>query len=89
MEKEKVFAMGLGKIYPLLVAKAERKNRTREEVNEVICWLTGYTEEELEQKIRENVSYGQFFQEAPGINPGCEKITGSICGVKYRRSRIR
>lgn len=84
MENEKVFAMEFGKIYPLLVAKAERKNRTKQEVDEVICWLTGYTEKELEEKLLDNISYGQFFREAPHMNPNCEKITGSICGVKIQ-----
>lgn len=84
MDNEKVFAMKLSKIYPLLVTKAERKNRTKQEVNTVICWLTGYTEDELEKKISEDVSYGRFFEDAPQINPNCEKITGSICGVKIQ-----
>lgn len=84
MDNEKVFAMKLSKIYPLLVTKAKRKNRTQQEVNTVICWLTGYTEEELEKKILEDVSYGQFFEDAPHMNPNCEKITGSICGVKIQ-----
>lgn len=84
MDNEKVFAMKLSKIYPLLVAKAERKNRTRQEVDTVICWLTGYTEEELEKKISEDTAYGQFFEDAPQMNPNCEKITGCICGIKIQ-----
>ena len=84
MENEKVFAMGMGKVYPLLVAKAERKGRTKQEVDTVTCWLTGYIPKELEQRIAENMSYGQFFGEAPQMNPNCEKITGSICGVRIQ-----
>lgn len=84
MKNEKVFAMSVGKVYPLLVAKAERKGRTKQEVDTVTCWLTGYTQKELEQRISENVSYGQFFEEAPQMNPNCEKITGSICGVRIQ-----
>lgn len=84
MENEKVFAMSIGKVYPLLIAKAEKKGRTKQEVDTVTCWLTGYTREELEQKISANVSYRQFFEEAPQMNPNSEKITGSICGIKIQ-----
>lgn len=74
--------MSVGKVYPLLVAKAEKKGRTRDEVDTVTCWLTGYTKEELQRQIAAEVSYEQFFNEAPQMNPNCEKITGSICGIK-------
>ena len=84
MENEKVFSMKVSKIFPLLVAKAEKKGRRKEEVEKVICWLTGYTEEEIEQKVTEDVTYKQFFEQAPQINPNYEKITGSICGVKIQ-----
>ena len=67
MEQEKVFSMKLSKIYPLLTAKAERKGRTRQEVDEVICWLTGYDRAGLER---------------PRMNPSCGKITGTVCGVR-------
>ena len=76
MEQEKVFSMKLSKIYPLLTAKAERKGRTRQEVDEVICWLTGYDRAGLE------IDYGTFFREAPRMNPSCGKITGTVCGVR-------
>lgn len=82
MEKEKVFAMSVAKVYPLLVAKAERKGRTKEEVDKIICWLTGYSLEQLEAQIEAGVSYEIFFQEAPQMNPNCNKIRGSICGIK-------
>ena len=65
MEKEKVFAMSFAKVYPLLVAKAERKERTKAEVDEIICWLTGYSIEQLEHQIEAGVSYEMFFAEAP------------------------
>lgn len=84
MENEKVFAMSLGKVYPLLVAKAERKGRTKAEVDEVTCWLTGYTKDQLDIQISEGVSYGRFFAEAPAINPNATKITGSVCGIKVQ-----
>lgn len=64
MENEKVFAMSFAKIYPLLIAKAERKGRTRTEVLEVTAWLTGYTHGEIEAQIDSDVSYGDFFSNA-------------------------
>ena len=82
MDNKKVFSMSVAKIYPLLVAKAERKGRTKEEVDEVCCWLTGYTSEQIEQQIAKDVSYETFFNEAPQMNANCHLITGSVCGVK-------
>ncbi len=84
MTNEKVFAMPIGKIYPLLVAKAERKGRTRAEVDEVIRWLTGYDQAGLEMQLEKNIAYGDFFLEAPQINPKAKLITGSVCGVKVQ-----
>lgn len=74
--------MSVAKVYPLLVAKAERKGRTKAEVDEVCCWLTGYTPEQIAEQIAKNVSYETFFQEAPQMNANCRLITGSICGIK-------
>ncbi len=84
MEKEKVFAMKLSRVYPLLVAKAERKGRTREEVDQVTCWLTGYTTEQLYSQIDNDKDYRTFFEEAPEMNPNCHLITGSVCGIKVQ-----
>lgn len=84
MKNEKVFAMKISKVYPLLVKKAERKGRTRDEVNKVICWLTGYTVDDLICQIKKDVDYETFFREAPHLNPNCHLITGSICGVKVQ-----
>ncbi len=84
MDKEKVFAMKVSKVYPLLVAKAERKGRTKEEVDEVTCWLTGYSKERLQQQLDKDVDYRTFFDEAPEMNPNCHLITGSICGIKVQ-----
>ena len=69
MEKEKVFAMSVAKVYPLLIAKATRKGRTKEEVDQIICWLTGYTKEQLDSQIEIGVSYETFFNEAPQMHP--------------------
>ena len=74
--------MAFAKLYPLLVAKAEKKGRTREEVDQVTAWLTGYTPEELARLERSDVSYGDFFRNAPVINPNRTLITGKICGVR-------
>ncbi len=84
MNNEKVFAMKFSKVYPLLVAKAERKGRTRDEVDQVTCWLTGYTAEDLYKQIQNEVDYETFFREAPEMNPNCHLITGSVCGIKVQ-----
>lgn len=82
MDNQKVFAMSVAKVYPLLVAKAERKGRTKAEVDEVCSWLTGYTAEQIEEQITKGVSYATFFEEAPQMNPNGHLITGSVCGVR-------
>ena len=84
MEYEKIFAMKLSKVYPLLVAKAERKGRTKEEVYQVTCWLTGYTSKQIDEQIMKEVDYKTFFEEAPEMNPNCNLITGNICGIKLQ-----
>lgn len=85
MNKEKVFAMKVSKVYPLLIAKAVRKGRTKTEVDQVTCWLTGYTLEQLEMQLQKEVDYETFFKEAPKINPYCHLITGSVCGVNVQK----
>ena len=82
MKNEKVYAMGFDKIYPLLTGKAEKKGRTREEVDRLICWLTGYTADDIKQAVVHSVSYGDFFLNAPAPNPDRRLIKGSICGVR-------
>ena len=82
MDNQKVFAMEFSRVYPLLVAKAERKGRTQQEVDQVICWLTGYTSADIARAVAEPTGYGTFFENAPAPNPNRTKITGSICGVK-------
>lgn len=73
-----VTEMKVSRVYPLLVAKAERKGRTRSEVDEIIRWLTGYEMETVDQEI----TWAEFFQKAPAYNPGAERITGSVCGIR-------
>ena len=82
MTNEKVFAMSFAKVYPMLIAKAERKGRTRNEVLAVTTWLTGYTNEQLEELLVSDITYGDFFRNAPALNPARKQIKGSVCGVK-------
>ena len=82
MDSQKVFAMSFSKIYSLYIQKAERKNRTKEEVDEIITWLTGYCQTELEHQIAKNADLKTFFEEAPCINPKVSLIKGVICGVR-------
>ncbi len=82
MENEKVYTMKFTKVYPLLVAKAERKDRTKEEVDEIICWLTGYDAAGLQEQLKKEVDYRTFFAEAPAMNPNRRLITGVICGIR-------
>ena len=77
-----VTEMAFAKLYSLLVAKAEKKGRTREEVDQVSAWLTGYTPEELARLEQSDMSYGDFFRSAPALNPNRTLITGKICGVR-------
>ena len=77
-----VTQMPFSRVYPLLVAKAGKKGRTRGEVDEVTSWLTGYTAEELAQFECSDITYGAFFQNAPRPNPNRTLITGKVCGVK-------
>jgi hypothetical protein len=74
--------MKFSKVYPLYVEKAERKNRTREEVDQIICWLTGYDKTELQQQIRKESDFETFFAAAPAIHPNSSLIRGVVCGVR-------
>ena len=82
MNNEKVYGMSFSKIYPLLVTKAEKKGRTLDEVTQVITWLTGYTTEEIEKAAASSLTYGDFFRNAPQLNPNRKLITGVVCGVR-------
>ena len=79
---DRIPAMKFANVYPLYVEKAERKNRTREEVDQVICWLTGYSETGLRQQIEKKSSFESFFAEAPAIHPNSSLNRGVICGVR-------
>jgi hypothetical protein len=82
MDLQRVFAMKFSKVYPLYVQKAERKQRTKEEVDRVICWLTGYTPAQLQQQIDDESDFETFFASAPAINPDSVHIKGVVCGVR-------
>jgi len=69
-------------VYPLYVQKAERKNRTQEEVDTLICWLTGYSREQLSHHIAVNIDFQTFFDQAPAINPNVSQIKGVVCGIR-------
>ena len=82
METEKVYAMPFAKIYPILMAKAVGKGRTQAEVDEIIGWLTGYSAPQIEAAVQNGTLYGDFFRDAPQLNPDRVLIKGSVCGVK-------
>ena len=82
MASHKVFAMKFAKVYPMYVAKAERKNRTRDEVDQIICWLTGYDRAGLQKQIELENDFETFFDQAPAMHPNSSLITGVVCGVR-------
>lgn len=82
MTEHRVFAMKFAGVYPMYVQKAERKNRTREEVDQVIRWLTGYSQAGLEEQIERGASMEAFFAEAPDFNVNASLIRGVVCGVR-------
>src|SRR5688572_2216455 len=82
MDKHRVFKMPFASVYPHYVQKAEKKGRTKKEVDTVICWLTGYSSQALAKRINERTDFETFFGEAPSLHPGASKITGVICGVR-------
>jgi hypothetical protein len=78
----RVFAIKFAKVYPLYVQKAERKNRTKEEVDEIICWLTGYDQAGLRQQIEGETDLATFFARSPRIHPNSALIKGVVCGMR-------
>jgi len=77
--------MAFARVYPLYIAKVERKGRTKEEVHTIIHWLTGYDEQTLQQQIENKVDFETFFAQAPRINPNASRITGVICGYRVEQ----
>ncbi|HEY5807794.1 MAG TPA: DUF2200 domain-containing protein [Povalibacter sp.] len=82
MPKHRIFTTEFAKVYPLYVQKAERKNRTKDEVDEIIRWLTGYSQAGLEKQIRQQSDLETFFAQAPAIHPNTSLIKGVVCGVR-------
>jgi hypothetical protein len=82
MSKHNIYTMSFARVYPLLVTKAEKKGRTKTEVDEIIHWLTGYSQEELEAQLEKQTDYETFFADAPQLNPSRALIKGVVCGVR-------
>lgn len=82
MTKHKIYSMSFASVYPHYVNKAERKNRTKEEVDEIIRWLTGYSQAELQTQINNQINFETFFKEAPKMNESRKLIKGVVCGVR-------
>ncbi len=82
MAKHRIFTTEFSKVYPLYVQKAERKNRTKEEVDQVIRWLTGYDQKGLEKQLGKHSDFETFFAQAPAMNPNSSLIKGVVCGVR-------
>jgi hypothetical protein len=82
MPEHRISRRKFSKVYPLYVQKAERKNRTKEEVDQVICWLTGYSRAELRRQIEKESDFAAFFAQAPAIHPNRSLIKGVVCGVR-------
>ena len=82
MLKHRIFATKFAKVYPLYVRKAESKNRTKEEVDQIICWLTGYNQAGLQRQIKQGNDLETFFAQAPAIHPNSSLIKGVVCGIR-------
>ena len=82
MPGHRIFTMKFADVYPLYVQKAERKNRTKDEVDQIICWLTGYDRAGLQRQIKQGTDFKTFFAQAPAMNPNTPLIKGVVCGVR-------
>ena len=82
MKNERIYKMAFASVYPHYITKAEKKGRTKEEVDTIICWLTGYTQNQLQQVLDNKTNFEDFFAQAPALNPNVSKITGVICGYR-------
>ena len=82
MKKHRIYTTSFASVYPHYVQKAEKKGRTRQEVDEVICWLTGYSPSALADQIERRTDFETFFDDAPSLHPNVSKITGVVCGVR-------
>jgi hypothetical protein len=82
MTKHRIYTMSFARVYPEYVAKAEKKGRTKREVDEIVCWLTGYSQEALETHLQKQTNFETFLAEAPQLNPARALIKGVVCGVR-------
>jgi hypothetical protein len=82
MEKHRIYTMSFSSVYPLYIAKIERKGRTKAEVDQIIHWLTGYTQKKVEMVLKKNMDFETFFAKAPKLNPKRFLITGVVCGIR-------
>ncbi|MBP1883917.1 DUF2200 domain-containing protein [Sinorhizobium mexicanum] len=82
MSKHRIYSVSVASVYPHYIAKAEKRGRTKAEVDEIICWLTGHSQETLEDQLAKNVSFEDFFAQAPRMNPSRSLIKGTVCGVR-------
>jgi hypothetical protein len=80
--KHRIFSVPVANVYPYYIAKAEKKCRTKAEVDAIICWLTGYTPKQLEKQLKDQTDFETFFAKAPKMNPKRKLVTGLICGVR-------
>ena len=87
IQKHRIYTMSVARVYPLYIAKVERKGRTKAEVDEIIGWLTGYSQKELEAQLEKQKDFETFFAEAPKLNPTRTQIKGIICGVRIEDIR--
>lgn len=81
-QKHRIYSMSMAKVYPMYIAKAEKKGRTKEEVDTIIRWLTGYPQKRLDSQLKKEKDLETFFAEAPKLNPSRSLITGKVCGVQ-------
>lgn len=82
MKNERIFSMPFARVYPAYIQKAEKKGRTKAEVDEIIFWLTGYDENSFQQVLKDEIDFRSFYNNAPRLNPNVDKITGVICGYR-------
>ena len=82
MTEHRIYSVSVASVYPHYVAKAEKKGRTKAEVDEIICWLTGHSQQSLDDQLAEKTNFEDFFAQAPQMNPSRSLITGVICGVR-------
>jgi hypothetical protein len=87
--KHRIFTVPVANVYPYYIAKAERKGRTKAEVDTIFCWLTGYTPKQFEKQLKQGTDFETFFAQAPKMNPKRKLITGLICGVRIEEIKER